>query len=659
MTNLLTLDISERFEFADGDEFGAVGAYERLKGRARFAVDPTAPAQAGVTDIALAPVEGDGLVRFEADFSILQPVDPGRGNRRLFFDYGNRGNIRCLQFFNDAPGSNDPRRLEDAGNGFLMRRGYTVAWLGWQADLLPGDERFLLSVPVARRDGERITGPVRVEYIVETAGTTTMPLSGRASTRSHPAVSLEPSEARFSRRRYAESRREPIAADRWCFARVESGMGLDAQGAEFSLVPSAEHIHLPESFEPGWIYELVYEGGDPLILGLGHVGVRDFVSHLRYGDDSRIDKAYAWGRSQTGRCIRDFVYLGFNGDAAGRRVFDGVMPHVSGAGRMWMNHRFANVIVAAGQQYEDHYNPADSFPFSYAASRDHLTGKTDAILKRPETDPLVMHTQTATEYWQRRGSLVHTDSEGNDLEQPANVRIYLWASSQHFANPRVSKVDQAACQNEINIVRTSMLFRAALDALDAWASDGTAPPESRIPRRADGSLVDMDDWRRQFPVIPGRAIPKQANALAQLDFGAEAEAGILQEPPRVIAETAYAALVPAVDADGNETAGVRAPMVAAPLATYTGWNLRRPGQGHGATHEFTGSTIPFPGTEEERAYTGDPRPSVAARYGSVDDYVSEIRAAAETLVRARLMLEEDLALCVRLAKAWNRPGLLP
>ena len=193
-----------------------------------------------------------------------------------------------------------------------------------------------------------------------------------------------------------------------------------------AVIPSDTHIHIRAGFEPGWIYELIYSARDPLVLGLGHVAVRDFVSFLRYSDDGAavvgaIEKAYAWGRSQTGRCLRDFVYRGFNADADGRKVFDGVLPHVAGAGRMWLNHRFANADVSGGQQYEDHFNPADTFPFSYAETTDQLTGRRDAILKRPETDPLVIHTQTATEYWQRRGSFAHTDTRGNDLAQPGGV----------------------------------------------------------------------------------------------------------------------------------------------------------------------------------------------------------------------------------------------
>ena len=368
-----------------------------------------------------------------------------------------------------------------------------------------------------------------------------------------------------------------------------------------------------------------------------------------------LEKAYAWGRSQTGRCLRDFVYRGFNADDAGRRVFDGIMPHVAGAGRKWLNHRFASPIVSGGQQYEDHFNVADRFPFSYARSTDHLTGKQDAILKRPATDPLVIHTQTSTEYWARRGSLVHTDTQGNDLPQPETVRVYVWASSQHFADPQPKAPKRGIAQNLSNVVATSMLFRAMLVALDRWATDGTAPPPSKHPRRNDQTLVDVETWRRQFPSIPGVALPVAPNALPLLDFGPQEEAGILQEPPHMVAGKSYTVLVPAPDQDGNDVAGVRAPMVAAPLATYTGWNLRAPGFGHGALLRFEGSSIPFAATESERRATGDPRPSLAERYPAEAAYVEAIRTAARGLVKDGLMLEEDVERCAAAAANWSAP----
>jgi len=660
MTNRVELSISERFTFADGHAFGAVGAYERLVGRARFAVDPTAPPQHGITDLDKAPLDADGLVRFAADFSILKPLDPTHGDRRIFFDYGNRGNKRMLQFFNDAPASNDPRTSAHAGNGFLMRRGYTIVWLAWRGDLLPGNGRMLLDLPVARERGGPITGPVRAEYIANRPGVTTFPLSGHASTRSHPSVSLDPREASLTRRRYPYDERIPVPPENWCFARVEGGTGLYNQGAEQALVPSDTHIHIPGGFEPGWIYELVYTGRDPLVLGLGHAAVRDFISFLRYSTEDAvglgtIEKAYAWGRSQTGRCLRDFVYRGFNADAAGRKVFDGILPHVAGAGRMWLNHRFANAVVSGGQQYEDHFNVADSFPFSYAETTDHFSGRTDAILKRPETDPLVIHTQTSTEYWQRRGALVHTDTRGNDLPQPPTVRIYFWASSQHFADPNPLPLERGIRQNFLNTVATSMLFRAMIDAMDRWATDGISPPDSRIPRRADGTLVTFEEWRRQFPAIPGVATPHESNALPLLDFGPDAERGILKEPPEVVPGEGYTVLVPAADDDGNDIAGVRAPMVAAPLGTYCGWNLRARGFGHGAMHEFSGSYIPLPESPEERHMTGDPRRSILERYRDAAAYVEAITLAARRLVEEGLMLEEDVERAVAAAANWGRP----
>jgi len=479
---------------------------------------------------------------------------------------------------------------------------------------------------------------------------------------------MDTAEAKLTRRRYAEDPRQPVSTKAWEFARQDGGIGLDAQGAETSLVPSDTHIHLFEGFEPGWIYELVYQGRDPLVLGLGHIAVRDLISFLRYGEadatatpnplaaSGGMERVYGWGRSQTGRCIRDFIYQGHNADAAGRKVFDGVLPHVSGGGLMWLNHRFANANNPAGQQYEDHDNIADRFPFSYAETTDHLSGRIDAILKRPESDPLVIHTQTATEYWQRHGSLVHTDTRGNDLPQPEIVRIYMWASSQHFADPRAETPVRGVCQNDSNVVQTSMLFRAALDAIDRWASDAVQPPPSRIPTRASGSLVDYSTWLAGFPVIPGLMVPNAINNLRRLDFGPRADDGILDtEPPMHSKAESYTVLVPATDGDGIDLGGVNAPMVSAPLATYTGWNLRHRNAGYGAMFEFSGSTIAFPSSPEERKFTGDPRASVLQRYSDKEAYVAAIITACERLVADGLMLDEDIERATSLAADWRRP----
>ncbi|MBK0328008.1 hypothetical protein I5535_11985 [Rhodobacteraceae bacterium F11138] len=664
--SLIDYRVTDRRIFANGKIFGETGSYERLKGRVIFRVDPTAPGVRDVTDIELAPVDETSRVRFEADFCILRPLDPHKGNGRLFYDYGNRGDKRALQFFNAAKGSNDPIEEAHAGDGYLMRRGYTIVWLGWQGDLLPGDGRLLLKVPVATHDGTPITGTLCTEFVASEAGHHEMPLSTLASTRSYPAVSLDTKRATLTRRLYAHTQRERIAPDAWAFARLERGGSVDSKKTDTALIPSDSNIYLHDGFEPGWIYELIYEAVDPLVLGLGHVAVRDFISFLKKGAAQAkeqpplttrpFEKAYAWGRSQTGRCIRDFIYLGFNDDGQGNRVFDGVMPHVAGAGKMWMNHRFANMTLLPGQEHENHFSPVDSFPYSYARSTDHLTGVEDAILKRPETDPLVIHTDTSCEYWHRRASLVHTDTRGEDLKQPDGVRLYFWASSQHFADPLLTAPSAALGQTMCNVVATHYFFRAVLDRLDEWATDGVAPPPSLYPSRAQGTLVTVEEWRSAFPTIPGVALPQGPSRLEHLDFGPEfSRTGTISAQARIVSDQKYAVLVPAVDGDGNDQGGLRAPMAAAPLGTYTGWSLRRRDVGHGAMVGITGSYIPFPDTDEERSQTGDPRTSILSRFADSTAYENAIRDAAEKLCEQGYMLECDIANTVALAQDWGRP----
>ena len=669
VSNRIAIDIHERTAFAGGDAFGQAGAYERLIGRARFAVDPAAPAQAGIVDLDKAPRNGDGLVEFAADLCILKPLDPARGNRRLFFDYGNRGNKRAVQYFNDAPGCNDPATRAHAGNGYLFRRGYTVVWGAWQGDLLPGDGRMIADLPVASRGAAPLTGPVRSEFIVAREGQTALPLSGWVSTRSHPTVSRDPSKARLTRRRYPGDERVEIAPDAWQFARVETGMGLDFQGTEQAIVESDTHIHMPGGFEPGWIYELVYEGRDPLVLGLGHVAVRDLVSFLKYGDlDSEeranpvagggpTEQAYAFGRSQTGRLIRDAIHRGFNADAAGRKVFDGVLTHVAGCGRMWMNHRFANRRRAGRSAVRGPRQLRRRIPLLLCrlhGPRDRPVGRDlHAARDRPADRPQP-----------ERHGILAAGAARSCIPTPGAT---TWNSPTPCASTsgRVRRMwpirtrahrARGVCQQLSNVVQTSMLLRALLDAMDRWASDGTAPPPSRIPRRADGSLVRMEEWRAQFPAIPGVATPRGPNDLPLFDFGPQAARGIQSTlPPGLADAEGYTVLVPAVDADGNDVAGVRAPMVEAPLATYTGWNLRGRGHGEGAMHEFTGSTIPLPESESIRSASGDPRPSIARRYGDADAYVAAIVRAAERLVADGLMLEEDIARVERRARNWSQP----
>ena len=652
MDTAVRLQVTKREPFADGISFGDVGAYERLTGRVVFEVDPEAPGYTDVVDLECAPRNSNGLVEYSSDLYILKPVELARSNRRLVYDVNNRGNKRIVQFMNDASHSNDPSSVAHAGNGFLMRRGYSVVWSGWQGDILAGNGRLTMSLPVATYGSGEITGTVRAEFIADESGVVCFPLSGNDYTASYEATSLDTSSATLTRREYERDPRIPIPRDQWRLAMV---------GDEGSTVPSSMHCYLPAGFEAGWIYELVYTAKNPMVMGLGFTGVRDlasFLLHDEVDDDgepnplaengNNIEKAYSWGRSQSGRFLREFVYRGFNQDRDGRRVFDGVSPHVSGGGRVFLNYRFAQP-GRYPRQHSDHLYPSDQFPFAYAVTTDRHTGKTDGILKRPETDPVIIHTQTSSEYWERRGSLVHTDSAGNDLADHARSRVYLFAGSQHGADP-LEGPQTGPYLYISNPNQAGPPLRALLDALDEWATNGTAPPDSRVPTRTAETAVPAEIVRARFPSISDVTCPDEASRLYVQDHGPEFDSGIVStEPPQEDTYKEYTVLVPQVDADGNEVPGVRMPTIEVPLATYTGWNYRPPGGAAKALAGVVGTYVPFPVSEDDRRTRGDGRKPTSERYRSKDHYVQQVAQAAQRLVDQRLLLAEDANRYVELA----------
>lgn len=659
MQTEVRIQVTSRTPFADGMAFGDTGPYERIVGRVRFAIDPDDPANRGVVDLALAPRGAGGRVTFDTDLFMLMPADPARGSGRILYDVNNRGDKRALQFFNDAEHSNDPNAAAHAGNGFLFRRGYTVVWSGWQGDLLPGEDRLTMTLPVPRENGQPITGLTRAEFIVDAPGVRSLPLSGNTYTRAYETVSTDPATATFTRREYETDPRQPIDPAAWRFAT------LNGDGTP---VPSPAHVYLDEGFRPGWIYELVYTATDPPVLGFGLTGVRDLLAFLRYDDvdadgapnllranGAAVAKVYGWGRSQSGRFLRELVYRGFNADPAGRRVFDAIWPHVAGGGRAWLNARFAQP-GRFPRHHHDHLYPSDQFPFAYPVTTDPLTGRTEGILTRPETDPLVLHTQTSAEYWSRRGSLVHTDPRGGDLPEDERVRVFLFAGSQHRAVPNGAP-ETGAHQHLSNPLDTAPLLRALLDALNAWASNGTPPPDSRVPRRADGTLVTAAEVCAAFPPIPAVRCPDEPNRLFVQDHGPDADRGILTvEPPVEDRTREHPVGVPSVDADGNEVAGIRMPALAVPLATYTGWNFRPVGAAERAPASIVGSYLPFARTADERRASGDPRPSVEERYASHTEYIEAVAREAQALVAERLLVPEDAERII--ARAAAESGLV-
>jgi Alpha/beta hydrolase domain len=670
-----------------GASFGAVGAYERLLGRAHGEVDPNDRRNAIIQDIELAPRNARGRVEYATDIEILRPVNRANGNGILFFNIVNRGNKHGIVTFNaDVPHRPtdvaDNNALKHAGDGWMMREGYTLVWFGWQADVLPGNDRLTFSVPTARNpDGSAITGIVRAELTTPAATRTLNLSSAWFTTRTHasyptvatdnrapPADGFVPS---LTVRSKEQEPRVPIANADWSFA---------ACGEGEPITVSDKQICYPAGFQPGRLYELIYRAKDPLLLGLGYAVTRDLAAFLKTKprDDAGVENpvfraensALVMGLSQSGRFIRSFIQLGFNEAEEGGKAYEGAFPHIGG-GLMPLNVRFGQPGRAWGDQI-DHLYPAYDFPFTYGQQTDPITGRSQGILDRCEatdTCPLIFHGATALELWEGRQSLGLTDPLGrHDVADPANVRTYILASTQHGQSPLPlpSAPPFGNCQQQPNPNPHTWTMRALLSAMASWMKEGEEPPASAVPRIADGTLVAPDQVR--FPSIPANGyggVKRPAvrflsvhNPLHVLYFGprfrARDTSGIITvEPPRVETAT-YGVLAPQVDADGNDIGGIRSVHVEVPIGTYTGWNLGRADRFENGFCSLQGSFIPFAATKQERLEANDPRLSIEERYPTRDAYVGAVRKAAEKLTSRRLLLPADAA---RLVAEAEREGI--
>jgi hypothetical protein len=621
----LEIKIAAVEPFAEGLVFGAAGPYQRVRGTAKGELDPAAPQNQVIVDLDKAPRNARGLVEYETDFFMLRPENPSRTNGVLVYDVTNRGRKRLLAMLDDAsedsPGTaNDPKTAEDAGIGFSLGRGYSLLWSGWDPEAPSANNGLTARFPTAMENGRPVTGRIRHEFHI---GTRT-PGKGDIVRLPYPAVSTDTRQARLTVRDRERDPRTELPAEAWEFADAQS-IRLLPQGSLFA---------------PFKIYELWYEATGSKVLGIGFAAVRDLVSCLRYQrDDIGVRHALAFGVSQSGRFLRHFLELGMNNDGHGRRVFDGVMSHVAGAGKVFANRRFG-MPGRTATQHEDRLYPENWFPFGNAVTTDPFSRETDAILRGHPTDPLVIETNSSTEYWQKGASLVHTDPTGrNDADLPPDVRVYLIAGTQHGGRPGVDP-SPGPCVNPRNPNSATPALRALFLALEEWVTNGTAPPSSRVPRVADGTAVPAESIR--MPAVPGFAVAPGANLIVPpVDW---------VDPPARI-DNVYGTLVCAVDADGNEVAGIRLPPIAVPLGTYTGWNVYRAQPGELADRD--GSLILFGVTKQEEA-TGDPRPSLAERYGTRAAYVAAVEAAAAALVAERLLLPADAAAYVKAAEASDR-----
>jgi hypothetical protein len=604
----------------EGRSFGTVGTYDRIIARATIAVAPADSHNSILVDIDRAPRNAQGLVESASDVEILRPTVAANGNRRLFYEVVNRGSKLEFALFNDiAVNNNDLVKAGDAGNGFLMNRGYTVVWSGWQGDLATGGGRLTFSPPTV----PQVTGLVREEVIFDHMENPAL------ATLSYPAADIDPAHAKLTvRQREADSRATP------------SDLSFRFEA------PNRIAITRPAGFDAGAIYEFIYPAKEPKVMGLGFAATRDIVSFLRNeaadagGTPNvlagRIDRAIGVGQSQSGRYLHDFLYLGFNADETGRPVFEGLMPHIAGAKKTFTNYQFSQPGRSPYQHSETVFPGAD-FPFTYPVITDTLTGRTDGFLARclaAGNCPKIIKTDSELEFYQQRASLVVTDTQGGPLAMPDNVRIFLLSNLQHYVLVNDKSALTRTCAFPTNPLNAGPPLRALLVALEAWISNGTLPPASRYPSRSDGTLVPPTPEAVGFPAIPGVDFTGLLTRPAVINFDVM--------PPTKGA--AYPVFVPKTDADGRDVAGLHLPTLEAPVATYTGWNLRKAGFAEGELCDNNGSMLPFAATREERLKRNDPRLSVAERYPEEGDRAAVVAKAAKQLVQDRLLLEEDVKL---------------
>lgn len=631
------VEVTERSDVLDGRPFGDAGPYERLTGRVFYAVDPAHRSNSGIADLALAARNDQGLVEFSAGFYLLRPKTPKAGNRTVLYHVVNRGRKSPLLASN-ATRSQDPRLAEHFGDGFMLRQGYTILWSGWQTDVSRTGGRLGLMAPKAIEGRRPVVGPVRVDFVPREE-TTSFP----AAATGHEPIPMARdvvSRAVLTVRDGNVGSRRQIPSDEW---HIEDGL----------------RVVMPSGFKPGRIYELVYNGSGSRVSGLGYAAVRDLLSALKSGhgaieplvEGRKLDRAYGFGVSQSAMFLRSFLYRGFNSDEQGSQVFDAIFAITAGARSVRLNVRFAQPGRTAGP-FRNFFFPSDLYPHSGLPQSDRETGLTEGLLDRAVADevvPKIFFANSAYEYYGCAAALIHSSLDGkNELALHDNVRVYLFSGARHGNGSLPPERGQG--KHLANPIDKRMHLRALLVAMDRWARGDASPPESRRPRIDRDELVTIG--RLQFPAIPGVSLPQRVHQARRVDFGQEFRSlgRVSFEPPRV--GKPFAALVPQVDSDGNDLAGIRAPEIEVPLATYTGWNFRS--QEIGAPSELLdggGSFFPFARTRKEREATGDPRPSIEERYAEKKDYLRRFRHAVDKLIEQGLLLMEDRSAAIERGEA--------
>ncbi|MEO8505708.1 MAG: alpha/beta hydrolase domain-containing protein [Acidobacteriota bacterium] len=646
---VVSVEITSRQPWAGGQSFGQIGAYEVLRGTVHYVIDPRSASARDVVDIRFAPVNARSLVEYSGPFVIIRPVDAALGNHTTLVEAANRGRTEMDGAFFETEDGLDlmsPERVEKLTDPTFFKLGYSLAWVGWQARLEP--DQFGLQVPVAR-----VHSAVRATFAADemAADHKAFDLADNGFYCAHDA------DQRKAVLRLQASFDDPgtvVPRRSWHFAAASADKEADARCGILLSEPATANAY----------FSLVYEGEDAAVMGLGEAAFRDFAAHLKTRNiPSDINKrpgdaaaVLAYGYSQGGRFLRDFVYHGFNTGPDGQRVFDGMLVTTAGAGRGSFNHRYA-LPGEAGTSVMSNLRAVDLYPFADVPTPD-IDGKGQAgLLDRAVHDhtvPKIMYIISSSEYWARNASLLQTTTDGKQpVALGTDSRLYYFSGVPHALRTAGSFTEagkEAAYPYNANVDLADGM-NAQLDNLRGWAVNNIAPPPTIAPVLGS-TLVAAAEMK--FPAIPGIRVPTSPPPSWQLDLGrAYAREGIITEPVHVGLK--YRLLVPAVDSDGNELGGWRGAMSSVPLGTFTAWDWKSPELARfGYISGLNGAFIPFARTRAERLAANDPRLSVEERYGSRDGFMAAAVVSIDNAIAKRFLLSmqrEDIL--AKMGRTWD------
>ncbi len=629
---------TERVEPASPGAQGATQPFERLTGKFYGELDPADPKNALITDIQNAPKNARGKVEYVGTFTLMKPLDRSKASGVLMYSVVNRGN----------------------GQATASAEGHISLVSGWQGDVVPTANNQTIQVPRAKNaDGSSITGPLVVR-LLEQSGSTARLMIPRNTPSPYPPASLDPTAATLvaAVSESAEGVKAgvvKIASSDWAFANCDA--------TPFPGTPDPSRLCIKGGFNPALLYELRYTVKDPFVLGVGFAATRDLNAFLRYeaADDAGTPNPVAgmvrWavseGSSQSGAFLRAFIRLGFNQAENGRIVWDGSNPNIA-ARVIDLNRRFA---LPGGDV--ELYGLGTEAPVWWEDWNDAPRGRgTSGLLERcraTRTCPRIMETFGGAEIWNLRASfmLVGTDAKA-DIPLPETMNRYYFPGVTHGGGRggfSSEESDAEDCDLGVNPAPSGAMRTALMQAFVTSVTTGAAMPPSRYPTIKDGTLVP-NNASLKFPVIPGRPAPVMRPLLDYdlgADFNYQDASGVLKAP--VAIKRSLPQLVVKVDADGNEVAGIKSPLLSAPLGTYTGWNVTSAGPLKGQSCGLAGGFMPFAKTKAERTAKGDPRLSLEERYQTHDNYVRIVREAATKLVQERYLLQRDADAMVKQAEA--------